>query len=120
MAPSDQAEGGADELTPPLKVSPPLLDSLVILENIEDECTFSSCANIKDGTQTIISKTGEISVVIEFEGHSTVCNCDVKSWICSEQQKNPTQIPIVAAGRIMLKKQGPFNKGSQFFRSLSL
>ena len=89
-------------------------------ENIEDECTFSSCANIKDGTQAIISKTGEISVVIEFEGHSTACNCDVKSWICSEQQKYTKQIPIVAAGRIMLKKQGPFNKGSQFFRLLSL
>ena len=80
-------------------------------ENIDDECIFSSCANINDGTRTVISKTGEISVVIEFEGHSTACHCNVKSWICSEQHKHPTQIPIVAAGRIMLKKQGPFNKG---------
>ena len=89
-------------------------------ENTKDECVFSSCANINDGTQTIISETGEISVIIEFEGHSTACHCDVKSWICSDQQKNTKQIPIVAAGRIMLKKRGPFNKGIQLLKFLSL
>ena len=89
-------------------------------ENVGDECVFSSCVNINDGTQTISSETGEINVVIEFEGHSTACHCDVKSWICSEQQKFQTQIPIVAAGRIMLKKQGPVNKGIKRFRFFSL
>ena len=78
------------------------------------DCTFLLCSNINDGGQTAVSENGEIDVNIEFEGHSTGCHCDTNSWMCSEIQKSQKQAPIVAAVRIILKKQYRLNTENFF------
>ena len=81
-------------------------------EVYRNNCTFVPCSNIKQAKNTIKSETGEIDIVVEVEGHSWACNCDTKSWECSEPKNSVKQMPIVVAAKIKLEKLESYKAGN--------
>ena len=68
------------------------------------ECGFLSCPNTEDTPYTVMSETGVVDVVIEYEGHSWGCNCDISTWQCSFEFSHSQQVPMVAVARITIER----------------
>ena len=48
------------------------------------DCTFYDCSS-QQLSKTIISTTGKVDVNMKITGHSWDCDCDTKTWACSDQ-----------------------------------
>ena len=65
------------------------------------DCTFYDCTSSLDQT-TISSNTASIKAILNFQGHSSDCDCDKKTWACSKENTKRDLTPMTAVARITL------------------
>ena len=79
----------------------------------DTDCDFFNCGSAI-GSKVFSSKTGKLSVELEYDGNSAECYCDTSNWKCSSAADSLFKTDIVAAAQITLTPWGRLNLMSLF------